>query len=235
MKPNDKIIERIRKLLSLSDSDNENEAKLATERANELLTRYNLSMQSIGKDSEIGETAIDMGKRAPVEQKFICTILGKYFFVSFIQGARIAETPGWITVKTLRFVGERTNVEVAVFTYHFLQATFRSLWKKYKTETFALETARQSYYLGLMRGIMDQLKVNRQSVEQSTGLVVVPDAQLKAYLARLSLAPCGRTTKIRNDAHASSHGYSDGKNLNIMRGIRSQENARASGLQLTGR
>ena len=44
---NDQIIERIQKLLSLANSDNENEAQLAASKANELLTKYNLSLQEV--------------------------------------------------------------------------------------------------------------------------------------------------------------------------------------------
>jgi hypothetical protein len=43
----EQVIEKIRKLLALSQSDNENEASLAMSRAEELLERYNLSISSI--------------------------------------------------------------------------------------------------------------------------------------------------------------------------------------------
>ena len=44
----DKIKDRIRKLLALSKSDNENEAMIAMEKANELMAGYNLD-ESAGK------------------------------------------------------------------------------------------------------------------------------------------------------------------------------------------
>lgn len=47
MVPDKSIMEKIQKLLSLANSDNENEAKMATARANELLIKYNLNLQQI--------------------------------------------------------------------------------------------------------------------------------------------------------------------------------------------
>lgn len=46
-----KIIDRIKKLLALAESDNESEAKLAMERANELLLRYNLSSSQVASQA----------------------------------------------------------------------------------------------------------------------------------------------------------------------------------------
>lgn len=48
----DRIIERIRKLLRLSQSANPHEAALAAQRVQQMLSEYNLTMDSIGCDAE---------------------------------------------------------------------------------------------------------------------------------------------------------------------------------------
>ena len=42
-----KVVERIKKLLSLASSPNEHEAKMAAEKANELLLRFNLTASEV--------------------------------------------------------------------------------------------------------------------------------------------------------------------------------------------
>ena len=50
---NNKIIEKIQKLLSLSGSENVNEAELAMSKAQELMTKHNIDMQTVDNhDSE---------------------------------------------------------------------------------------------------------------------------------------------------------------------------------------
>ena len=52
MMDQDRIIERIRKLLRLSESANPYEAALAAERVQQMLSEYNFTMDSIGCDAE---------------------------------------------------------------------------------------------------------------------------------------------------------------------------------------
>ena len=51
MMDQDRIIERIRKLLHLSQSANPHEAALAAQRVQQMLSEYNLTMDSIGCDA----------------------------------------------------------------------------------------------------------------------------------------------------------------------------------------
>ena len=48
-----RIIDRIRKLLRLSQSANPHEAALAAQRVQQMLSEYNLTMDSIGCDAEV--------------------------------------------------------------------------------------------------------------------------------------------------------------------------------------
>ena len=79
---NTKIIERIQKLLNLSESSNGNESRLAAQMAGDLLLRHNLSMQQInGHDSEVDTREVYDSRFVKVEDKFVCIILKKFFFV----------------------------------------------------------------------------------------------------------------------------------------------------------
>lgn len=50
--PHDKIIDKIDKLLRLSRSDNENEARAAMVKAQELIAKHNISREELGQEEE---------------------------------------------------------------------------------------------------------------------------------------------------------------------------------------
>lgn len=50
--PHDKIIDKIDKLLHLSRSDNENEARAAMVKAQELIAKHNISREELGQEEE---------------------------------------------------------------------------------------------------------------------------------------------------------------------------------------
>lgn len=59
------LITKIKKLLALATSSNENEATIAAEKASLLLAQYNLSLADLGTDQkeEISETVIETTSR----------------------------------------------------------------------------------------------------------------------------------------------------------------------------
>ena len=62
MEPTDKVKDRIRKLLALSESSNANEASAAMERARALLLQHNLGMGELEIKSGVKEETYDEGK-----------------------------------------------------------------------------------------------------------------------------------------------------------------------------
>lgn len=55
-----KLVERIKKLLALSESSNENEAAIAAQKAQELLVLHNLELSDLSEsDNEIKEVNIE--------------------------------------------------------------------------------------------------------------------------------------------------------------------------------
>lgn len=214
---NEKIIERAKRLMALAESDNEHEAKLAAERASELLLRYNLSMQQLETKDAIDEESIKFGNKRPTELKFITSILRDFFFIDcFTSGP------------SLVIVGTPTNIAIASYTFEFLMRAFREGFKNYRKATGAGLRHRQPYYYGLKQGITEQLRAKQRAVCQETGIVVVKDPQIKQYLSRYNLRNVSSGRISFNDG-AISAGRSDGKNMNIMRGV---GGSRASGSTL---
>ena len=221
------IVSKIRKLLKLAGSPNEHEARLATEMANDLLIRHNISMQQVAQAS--GETIKEKGQYTArfvrVEDKWLCQILKDYFFIEIMArrqsiGLNSANQTMWKTI--LVFLGTETNVEVASFTYDYLVRQYRNLWLTYKAESGKPEKARQAYYLGLTRGLAAQLAARRQKVETETGLVVVASAALQAHMKSLKLKKA-KSSSITHDHDAVASGTRAGKDLNVVQGLKPQE------------
>lgn len=128
MSADQKILERIRKLLALGKSSNEHEAKIAMERAHKLLAEHNLSIGAVeGALDDAGDGALVYGQGGPWARQVAGGIAKLYFCRFFFDTL----TPGG-RKDSLVFVGRKTNVEVAKMVAHHV------------LETIRLEAARQS-------------------------------------------------------------------------------------------
>jgi hypothetical protein len=214
-----KILEKIKKLLSLATSSNEHEAQLASSKATELLTKYNLDMQSINfAEAEYVETNVFDGSRRKGEHKFICSILDKHFNVKVITITR----RGGVKVV---MVGDKTNVEVASYVFSFLENSFKQLFTQYRKSTGAPASARQPYYFGLYKGFCTQMEEAKTRAEQERGLMLVPDAALAKHLREQhpGLKTTSSSVKTGN-AEAVNAGKEAGHALRVARGVQSRNN-----------
>lgn len=224
---NDKLYDKIAKLLALATSPNEHEARLAAEKANALLIRHNLSAQEIRAHTETAyvENSVPMGcPNLRVEDKYVADIIRKHFFCRpcFVG----AKTINGIYQRQILFIGEATNAKVAAFVYEFLFRKFRELWTAYRIANAAPMRARQAYYLGLSDGLDIQLTARRKIIETEMALTVVPDRKLDAHLRSMSKTQQARVPG-QLDEDAIRAGVEQGKNLRISRGI--EEKTSASG------
>jgi hypothetical protein len=211
-----KISEKIQKLLSLATSSNENEAKLAANKASELMVKYNLRLQDLKEKLEYNKDVLDVQVRAKIEDKFIIPILTEYFFVKIVSSK---ENFG----KTYYILGEEENVKIANYVYLFLKRTFRDLWKSYKKETKSPKGYQQSYYYGLYSGLKTQLEATKVKVQEETKAVVVTDANLNKFMKSAFPRIRSKSTKVNHrDARAEYRGLSDGQNIRINKGVESK-------------
>lgn len=206
------IIERIKKLLSLATSDNENEARLAATMANELLTKHNLNM-SVTQSHEYCRETMDIKSRANPADKFVNTLLGKFFFVTIVKSKTIASTSYII-------LGTRENVEIALYVYDFLIRAFASSFKASKLPA----KDRSGFYYGVWQGLCEQLETNRTKVQNEMGLVVVPDAGLKAYVHEQFNVVKQRSHTVKISQGVVAAGQAEGRNMRISRGISGSNN-----------
>lgn len=229
------IIEKIKKLLSLATSANEHESKLAADKANTLLLKYNLSRSEI-KDRDYEKSEIASEPYIRPHMKFVVPLLSNFFHVEAVLDR---EFRGFTVDGRRKFkhkvniYGEQVNVEVATYVYDFLCNEYQALWLKYKRENGLKERGRLAYYVGLTKGIKEMLKSTQVKVSEEMGLVVVKDGGIMDWLkGQMKLATRPMSGKYHKNDKAVNDGYKDGKNVKIRRGV-STNNKSAKILKLS--
>jgi hypothetical protein len=122
------MIVRIRKLLALADSPNENEAASAAAKAQELLTKYNLDLIEVAA-AEVAKSVRDRYIRDEVTigGKYDAGLFWKRDLLSAIARTNFCRAVVWVGVPVITLIGEPVNVEVVRMMYDYLVTTIDRL------------------------------------------------------------------------------------------------------------
>lgn len=115
------VIERVRRLLALAQSDNEHEAAIAMEKAQKLIHEHRLSVHELEQSgqtpkepAEIPETPSLSGARVPVWKRRLLTIIADANgCMLFSRGARWGE-------KHFYVVGRTSDVEIVNYLFAYV-------------------------------------------------------------------------------------------------------------------
>jgi len=204
------IVNKIQKLLALANSDNKNEAELASKKAQELLIKHNISMSEVeNANPEYFETSLDLPKRSS-ERKFIDSLLNEFFFVFIYSDKRSNK---------IVFVGKKENVYVALYVRSFLEHAFKRLYKLENETQGWNGKHRASFYLGLYKGLKEKLEEQKQNIDTDNKLMVINKTLSDHVYNKVSnLKTTQQRTNVSNQ-DALTNGFNHGKNLNISRGL----------------
>ncbi len=230
-----KILEKVRKLLSLAQSKNEHESFLAMKKANELIEKYNIDRIERNVDSKYTYKIINQ-KRKRIEnyQRRICLILRDYFYV-YIVYSYIYDPQKCDYYKTIELCGTIENVLIAEYVYYFLLEKLTSLWKYHQLDTGSPGSKKRSYWLGLIDGFRDKLekmekekngsgKYSYSPKKTTSALVCADDLMLKEFINMRFPRLCNRRHQpIKIDHHTYKVGKKDGKKINLHQGICQKE------------
>lgn len=216
----ERIIEKVRKLLALSNSSNEHEAALAAAHAQRLLAEHNLCMSELDvKEEGAGEVELEVARTVP---KWLSSL-----FATVANGFDcfpVVTTTA--TASRLRFIGVGEDPLVASCTLQFLMQELRRLASAYLRATEASggrlsstgrQRVRNSYLLGGVQGVRQALNAQKaQTPTTSKALVPVKDALIKQYreeqLGELRMQRNRRSTVITAAFH---QGRTDGAALQV--------------------
>jgi hypothetical protein len=209
----DRIVERIARLLALAESPNRHEAEAAMAAAQRLMLKHNLEVarSHVARDYRALHLGAPTGRVAEHE-RVVAMILGKHFFVEAI----------WIPVyrplegrrgSVLEICGTGPNLAIAEYVHGFLHETGERLWQGHrKARGIRSNRDRRTYLAGVMVGFADKL-ARQETASRSEGLVWVADGDLTQYFRRRHpyVRHVRHTGQRRTDAWA--HGRAAGQKI----------------------
>jgi hypothetical protein len=230
-----RLIDRVEKLLSLSQSTNEHEAFLAMQKSREICAKHNLDKCLRQKnDDSLDSLYLSRKKKKtdPVDAK-ILSILNEHFSVRVIHTS-LFDAVACTKFQAAEVLGRRENILMAEYVYQFLLQQCDSLWSSYKKTTKTHGSRRRSYQLGVLSGFDDKLvsagsidkKIIQDALQQKqdvAALQKMEKSSLEDYVEerypRLSKKSWGGG---RLDQGAFQKGQVEGRRLNINRPIESR-------------
>lgn len=217
MDNNNRIIEKIRKLLALANSCNEHEAALAASHAQRLLAEHNLALADIEttprpEKADRIETAA--ARSLPKWVRHLTAGVSNAFDCRAIHHPANGK---------LTFIGVGADVQVAVYTFTYLDRSVRKLCSNYMKKHTAdsivprqRELIRQSYYLGAVSTINQMLAEQKKSTPvTAVALVPIKEGLIKQALEEIGAIRTMRSRKSYINSGAYSQGQTDGRQLGI--------------------
>lgn len=195
------IIERIRKLFALSrdQSTSIHEAELALVKANELLLKYNVTVEDIERserEERYGERVLFVKSKLQVYDKYILDILQTFFHIVILRNRTMNihqsqtqyqsshPTQKNIYVYEYRCIGSQVHLECALLVYHYLKTIFLREYREYCRQYPTKHLQSQAFYLGMYTGLYTQLQTQVYTEEITQALVKYDQTIYKYILAR---------------------------------------------------
>ncbi|HEX5000011.1 MAG TPA: DUF2786 domain-containing protein [Terriglobia bacterium] len=225
----ERLLDRVNKLLALADSTNEYEAALAVDRVRELYAKYNIDRIRSGRPPAHARCVIGR-KRRRIEsaESAIFAILNAHFMVRAIFSS-LYDAQDRREYKAVELLGTRENVLMAEYVYYFLSQKVQALWQDYQRRSRCSGAFRRSYMLGVLEGFRRKLDASSTAdagaeseikPEMTRALLRQADRQLDCFVAerfpRLSRRLWGGGAYDRG---AYGHGISDGGAITLRRGV----------------
>ncbi len=183
----EKILRRLQKILSLSTSPNEHEAQVAVQKARHLMLKYSIDLKELDEERQFDQRSLGKvkGRRMPYEL-WLGSILNEFFFVEvlWVQSYdALLDRKGSV----LQIFGTTANLDMAKYTYHYLQQLLERLWGKYKaTIGIRSNRERQRYFAGVLEGFYQKLDEQESTLQESYALVWKGDPKLQAFYRYLN-------------------------------------------------
>lgn len=214
----ERIINKIKNLLKLAQSDNVHEAELATVKANKLLLQYNISHLKEQEEATIFSDSVLSQSRKDSKLACIYKIL-THFMVSPIYSYGKGQV-------CLDVAGTKTNVELAKYVASFLDSELDRLWLVTKAEhNLKGLRAKNSFFHGVGQGYEEKMQNTRKefSEEESRALVHV-GKQLEKQIRNFMRLRSSYSYHSERDAYSTSLGNKAGRNLTINKAVSSYSN-----------
>lgn len=213
------VLNKVKKLLALSESDNVNEASLAWAKAKELMQSYGIHDTS-DNESNIYRIGLVRYKKYTQELKTVahiaCKISGCWLLLSDDGVANVAYAHG-----------TKTECEVASYLFDYLRKELNRYYEEAKKNNNFSYGSKTSFYIGVSKSMCERFE--KQELE-TTGTEVVEYQKENGKLAKEFIYGYSgfRHTKSKTrvrDGSAYTSGINAGKSVAIRGGISSTKNS----------
>ncbi len=229
------LLEKVRKLLALSESANEHEALLAMRKARELMDLHGVA--TTDSASAYCTLVINLGgKKIAGHHRAIAAILTDHFQVEVVL-ATTFDAVACTTCKCLDLIGRPGQVKVAEYIFHFLENRLESLWgRQRKIRPGSGRIGKNSYRLGVLKGFREKLAGKKAAGETAMDLGPNKNAsnlptpqnnpERDRFLAwRYPRLRNSKSRSVTIDREHYQAGQEDGRRLELRAGIERSSNA----------
>ena len=230
-----RLLDKVEKLLSLAQSTNEHEAFLAMQKSREICLKHNLDKVACkSPDDSMDSMFLTQKKKRtdPIDAK-ILSILNDHFAVRVIHtslfDAELCEK-----FQAAEILGRRQNLLMADHVYHFLRQQCSSLWEAYRSKKRISGTSRRSYQLGILAGFDQKLSSSPIAVPKLLNLdpssSLETTALQKIETSRLDEFVRNRYPRLSKKSWGGGHidrgifnqGQVEGRRLNVHKPLHTQ-------------
>lgn len=211
----EKIVEKIKKLLALSESSNENESKLSMLKAQELLAKHKLSLKEV-EEFKVYNSAI--------KEKLSTVSFTKAKWKSQLAGLIADNFSCYHYFKTrhshtIAFFGREEDITVCNIVLEYavdcINSAVKRLKYKYKKDCYSTKGLENDYAMGFIIGLDEKFK-EQKKINQEWGLVLVKDKEVVEAHSQIKFKG-----KVNTDFQFQGHsdvyreGHKDGKKFSI--------------------
>lgn len=206
------VVEKIQKLLSLSNSDNENEAKLAIQKANLLIQKHNLDYLENGSANNIEniyQSIVHISEKKSVDYyiKLMINILEKNNVFVLLNRTR--------SNYRIEVSGEKENVEIAQYIwdylYNYLETNYSKLKKIHKWKGIS---PKNNYYRGFLEALLSKLNEEYSNKDQSfQNSLVLYNQKIKTTVKDIIYSDIKIRTRSNKNMMKKHDAYNKGKEM----------------------
>ena len=214
----EEIIEKVRKLLRMSRSPNEHEARLAIEHALRLAEKHKIDVGTLELDSDLEKfmhQAFPSAQRLSHVAKLALNICTGFFHVSVV-----------ICRGEVAFIGTCSDVAIAHYVFGFVTNScnrclreFANVFQRRSRRKPSLNQ-RRNYVAGFFYGLRSHLTTSQEQhyLENAKFALVIAEQDIRRQQYKERLFPnttSVNTPKMRRNWSAVMHGFHDGQRTTI--------------------
>ncbi len=230
----EQVISKINKLRSLSNSTNVHEAAAAAAAADRLMQTYRISVAELSLSNKTEEPIVLIDEylytsgRLVMWKSFLASVLCEHYGCAyFLQTVPSDKDGARGTMKALRVFGCRSDFDIVKYMYGYLTAEIERLTKLEASGKGHLFS--QSYSVGAVQGIKDQLNKSVNAMRQETSSTAMVLLSSRTELSRKTMnqkmnLKRGPASKQRVDSDGYTSGRERGQNIALRAGLNGKGN-----------